>query len=419
MGLPTPTSTSSEDHSYLHDNDDDQDRDDEDDMLARIQTKLEHLWSLYNAGKLLFPRTLLADLDRQIDSGNKDVTIEDLDGVNHNYSLQIPGWCKDFATTYRIGYSCIQDLTCVHPSFPEISLRDNSPVSICYTSCTDYHPESSLDEVEAKFAESQSAWEESETYQSLVRNLEKLKRSGKLTKPVRKIVGFGLGSLSCLADEFHCMRAHAQHAAIRTMVRALSSKEKKGGVHPNGTGHTNGYPNRHSDINTDRDAPNRPSTNTSKGYSTRMTPDIENERPNSNSDPESDFTEIKCYAQDPAYTEADTVLLRSLGISTLDDPKGLLEIDDETLVFSVSPNVPVKQIVADVAWPGVMIWNTVALEEKEAQWEKKVRDGEEYWVVPFTTDPDSQRVRDMVSHYTSVPLKDSDEYFGDLTIYVR
>ena len=100
MGLPTPTSTSSEDHHYLHDHDhddEDQDRDDEDEMLARIQSKLEHLWSLYNAGKPLFPRKLIEDLDRQIDSGNKDVTIEDLDGVNHNYSLEIPGWCKDFA----------------------------------------------------------------------------------------------------------------------------------------------------------------------------------------------------------------------------------------------------------------------------------------------------------------------------------
>ncbi|KAL4955089.1 hypothetical protein BDW69DRAFT_193524 [Aspergillus filifer] len=329
-------------------------------MLARIQSKLEHLWSLYNAGKPLFPRKLIEDLDRQIDSGNKDVTIEDLDGVNHNYSLEIPGWCRDFATTYRIGYSCIQDLTCVHPSFPEISLRDNSPVSICYTSCTDYYPESSFDEVQAKFAESQSAWEESETCQTLVRNLEKLRRSGKLSKPVRKIVGFGLGSLSCLADEFHSMRAHAQHAAVRTMARVLS----------NGAAH-------------------------------------------------SDLGDIRCFVQDPAYTEVDTSLLRTLGIEPLDDPKGFLEIDDETLVFSVSPNVPVKQIVADVAWPGLMVWNTVSLEEKEAQWEKKVRDGEEYWVVPFTTDPDSQRVRDMVSHYTSVPLKDSHEYLGDLTIYVR
>lgn len=38
---------------------------------------------------------------------------------------------------------------------------------------------------------------------------------------------------------------------------------------------------------------------------------------------------------------------------------------------------------------------------------------------PFTTDPDSQRVRKMAQHYTSVPLHDSDEYLGDLAIYVR
>jgi hypothetical protein len=157
---------------------------------------------------------------------------------------------------------------------------------------------------------------------------------------------------------------------------------------------------------------------------------------------------IKVYAQDPAYTDVDIALLHSIGITPLDDPKGFLEIDAETLVFSVSPNVPVKQVVADVCWPAAMIWNTVMPEEKEnVRWEKQVRGGEEFWVVyvlllsysslifsacwmsvfkcwanrtrPFTTDPDSVRVRRMVRDYTSVPLRDSNEYFGDMTIYVR
>ena len=68
---------------------------------------------------------------------------------------------------------------------------------------------------------------------------------------------------------------------------------------------------------------------------------------------------VKCYAQDPAYNDRDKELLSSLGITPLEDPRGFLAIDQNTLVFSVSPNAPVKEIVADIQWPAAMIWDTV------------------------------------------------------------
>lgn len=40
-------------------------------------------------------------------------------------------------------------------------------------------------------------------------------------------------------------------------------------------------------------------------------------------------------------------------------------------------------------------------------------------VSPFTTDPDSMRVRSMVKKYSQETLQDPNEYFGDLTIYMR
>ncbi|KAL2844466.1 hypothetical protein BJX68DRAFT_243046 [Aspergillus pseudodeflectus] len=341
----------------------------DDEILARIHLKLEHLARLYASGKPLFPRHLLADLDAQIDQGNEEVHINDLDDVSHTYSLKVPAWCSDFErTTYRIGYSSIQNLTCIHPSFPEISLRDTSPISICYTSSAEY-PQAPLPEVQAAFAASKRKWEASETCAALKMHLAQLER--KMVRPVRKIVAFGLGTLTGLEDEFHSSRALAQHAALGSMVEVLGRRRLQ--------------QNNPSQI---------PSTNTTSN--------------------------IKVYAQDPAYTDVDIALLHSIGITPLDDPKGFLEIDAETLVFSVSPNVPVKQVVADVCWPAAMIWNTVMPEEKEnVRWEKQVRGGEEFWVVPFTTDPDSARVRRMVREYTSVPLRDSNEYFGDMTIYVR
>lgn len=190
-------------------------------------------------------------------------------------------------------------------------------------------------------------------------SLEKLKASGALGRSIRKIVGFGLGSLSFLEDEYHCSRAHAQHAAVRTMAKALKARGLGArGMNGNGNGclelTTNGNGNGDRDLYGD------------SGKDSGM---------------EVDGDEVKCYAQDPAYNDVDQALLRGIGIEPLDDPKGFLEIDEDTLVFSVSPNVPVKQVVADVQWPGAMIWNTVSLEEKEARWEKKMRDGEEFWVV--------------------------------------
>ncbi|KAL4869567.1 hypothetical protein BDV12DRAFT_76097 [Aspergillus spectabilis] len=377
--LPTTPTTPSSTHDHDH-------TDPDAETLQKICQKLTHLTHLYASGKPLFPRSLLQHLDTQIDAGKEEVTIEDLDGVEHGYSLVVPGWCADFATSYRISYASIQTLTCIHPSFPEISLRDTSPISICYTSSAEIYPPASSSAVQAAFARNKRKWETSETRATLIASLQDLMQEGRLGKgSIRKIIGFGLGSLAAIAEEspseqgvsvqlgdgYHCVRAHAQHAALGTVAETLISN-----------------------------------------WSSQSDPNIE-------TNTEAESHEIKCYAQDPAYSEIDQALLRSIGIEPLDDPKGFLEIDPHTLIFSVSPNVPVKQVVADVGWPGAMIWNTVGMEEKEARWEKKVRNGEEFWVVPFTTDPDSQRVRDMVQNYTSVALRDFNEFLGDLTIYAR
>ncbi|KAL6235074.1 hypothetical protein BDW75DRAFT_251094 [Aspergillus navahoensis] len=375
--------SSSIDHDHdLSETDIDIDIDTHNASLTRIQAKLAHITALYDSGKPLFPRALLASLAAQIDcasalaststaEANKKkesaeekgntVTIPDLEDTPHTYSLKVPAWCVDFATTYRIGYSSIQNLTCVHPSFPETSLRDSSPVSICYTSSPEYGGKVPFEQVQERFKESVRRWEGSQTCADLRVGLGDLVRRGKLTRKVRKIVGFGLGSLSLLEEEFCVGRAHAQHAAVRTMVNVLK-KQAKAAIEMEGASR---------DL-TEQDGDRDP-----------MATEVNTDIPAAEEEDEGEKNdEIKCYAQDPAYTEADRSLLRSIGIQPLDDPKGFLEIDDETLVFSVSPNVPVKQIVADVQWPGAMIWNTVAEEEKEARWEKKVRDGEEFWIVP-------------------------------------
>ena len=68
---------------------------------------------------------------------------------------------------------------------------------------------------------------------------------------------------------------------------------------------------------------------------------------------------ITCYAQDPANTAVDKEALNNLGIQVLDDPCGFLEVDNSSVVCSFAPNVPVKQIVTDLARPAVLIWDRV------------------------------------------------------------
>ena len=90
--------------------------------------------------------------------------------------------------------------------------------------------------------------------------------------------------------------------------------------------------------------------------------------------------DIRCYAQDPAYVDSDKELLKTIGIETIEDPKGFLEVDEKTLVVSVAPNVAVRQIVADLKWPGAMLWNTVkSMEIEKEKWDKTLSGNA--WVV--------------------------------------
>jgi len=82
---------------------------------------------------------------------------------------------------------------------------------------------------------------------------------------------------------------------------------------------------------------------------------------------------IQCFVQDPVYSEADEQVLQKVGVTVLPDPRGFLEVDDETVVLSFCPNIPVRQVVADIARPAVMIWDHVMSEaEAEAFWSKRM-----------------------------------------------
>jgi len=108
---------------------------------------------------------------------------------------------------------------------------------------------------------------------------------------------------------------------------------------------------------------------------------------------------VQCLAQDPVYNDLDKVFLPSVGISIVTDPKGFLEVDENTLVYSVGPNVPVREIIAEIAQPAVMVWD-------------KVQEGER------STDPVTRQVWKLLQDYEEFEIPTSEE-FTLLSVYVR
>lgn len=80
--------------------------------------------------------------------------------------------------------------------------------------------------------------------------------------------------------------------------------------------------------------------------------------------------EIRCYAQDPAYTDVDRTVLACAGIHVLEDPHAFLEVDESSVVISFAPGIAVRQIVTDLARPAIIVWDRVEKSEDEIR---------EYW----------------------------------------
>ena len=64
----------------------------------------------------------------------------------------------------------------------------------------------------------------------------------------------------------------------------------------------------------------------------------------------------RCYTQDPAFSWADESLLPSMGFSVMGDGEGFLEVQETGAVLALAPNIPVRQILADIVWPTVLVF---------------------------------------------------------------
>lgn len=126
--------------------------------------------------------------------------------------------------------------------------------------------------------------------------------------------------------------------------------------------------------------------------------------------------------QDPAYTPESKQVLTEVGFEVVGGlgALGFTHVDDDTVVMSCSPDVPVKQVVADIARPAVLIWNKVRpLSEESSEWTISNGRGEDSLCVPWTTDQDSPRTRELVEGYDMHEFPPSNQRFGDIVIYVR
>ncbi|OAA39252.1 hypothetical protein BBO_06676 [Beauveria brongniartii RCEF 3172] len=116
---------------------------------------------------------------------------------------------------------------------------------------------------------------------------------------------------------------------------------------------------------------------------------------------------VACVTQDAGYyTVTDKVVLEGERVAVVDDPRGYLEVGDETVVVAVWPeNVPVWDVVCDVARPAVLVWHEDA--------ERPGNDGE-------CGDPATSRVRNMLRHeYVKMPTPPEDDWLDEVAVYIR
>ncbi|KAM3521329.1 hypothetical protein NHJ13051_006322 [Beauveria bassiana] len=116
---------------------------------------------------------------------------------------------------------------------------------------------------------------------------------------------------------------------------------------------------------------------------------------------------VACVAQDAGYyTVTDKTVLEGERVAVVDDPRGYLEVGDETVVVAVWPgNVPVWDVVCDVARPAVLVWHQDA--------ERPGNQGE-------CGDPASSRVRNMLrDDYVKVPIPPENDWLDEVALYIR
>ncbi|KAI9759800.1 MAG: hypothetical protein M4579_002099 [Chaenotheca gracillima] len=318
---------------------------------------IRKIHALYDAGIPFYTKEKLREvseqLEKHVERGQK-VSVMGLDEVIYDFEIETGRNLGTFDTDFDfilrepiLHYSGIQHLTSRRDEVAPLYAYCNIRIAHCMEPPHRSSKEileaplsCTREEVETNFQCVRAQWESSDAR----KHLKSMLCSIDFPSPVTKIVGFACASMAY--DLQHaCRQASAfQHALLLTLQEDIGEKQGNNSHH------------------------------------------------------------IRCYAQEPAYDSIDEHVLAGHNITVLDDPKGFLEVDDSTVVFSCAPNVPVKEIIADIARPAVMIWNRVCEDDP----------------THAKTDPNSPRVRQLArSSYKELEFPGDEEHFGDVAIYVR
>ncbi|KAI4261557.1 MAG: hypothetical protein L6R42_003244 [Xanthoria sp. 1 TBL-2021] len=138
----------------------------------------------------------------------------------------------------------------------------------------------------------------------------------------------------------------------------------------------------------------------------------------------------RCFAQDPAYTDLDKKLLRSMGIEPVDDPDGFMLIGNDSVVCEWATYDYITRKISERPWPAVVINGSGELEKASKYLEKD--QSAEYDLSCQVTSIEARRVFEMLKDREQLPLsafpylcdlsldsRKEDNHFWQPTIYWR
>ncbi|KIX05454.1 uncharacterized protein Z518_06326 [Rhinocladiella mackenziei CBS 650.93] len=310
-----------------------------------------HIRSLYDAGVPIYSKEMIRDVVDQLQSGHQKVLVRGLDGNIVGFHIET-GQISDSIDGFDfvIGAPFIMFVSpqaLIHQAFGYVHRIAYCSLQIFHNLEKRHRLTNEIVHVTPRLSPKQ-AEDFFETNKQAwatheVRGQLQSMLSSKSLSHVNKIVAFACGTMALTDQESWSIRSTYQHALITTLRDDLSELQQT----------------QHS---------------------------------------------IQCCAQDPAYTDTDRDILQKSGINVLDNPQGFLEVDDSTVVLSFGAEVPVRQIIADIARPAMMIWDRSQYTEDELN----------------KTDPDSPRLTEMIQNfYEEIDFPGDLDAFNLSAVYVR
>ncbi|KIE03590.1 hypothetical protein MAJ_00121, partial [Metarhizium majus ARSEF 297] len=314
---------------------------------------------LYDAGTPFFTKEMIELAQDQVDEiaegsvSTKKVEHLGFDGKMHSQSLSLSFFAKtdDEILVPIVGYKSFESLTMLPPNRVGDNLFVSVRISGSYRSINK-PPYISQDDARCAFDQFFDLWEQGKDWADLKERIRP--HLSTLPMTIDKIIGFGLGVLtmeaSCNDDDGWVKRCSEQHALMLTLAKMLQEH----------TGNS-----------------------------------------------------VKCFAQDPAYSNTCKDILGKRDVDIVHGDTGFLLVDENSIVLSISPNVPVRQVIADLTRPAMMVCNMIS-KPTRSEWRR--RGGVS--ISPYTTDPVSPRVMAMKEEYIELPIN-TVESLGDSAVYIR